>query len=95
MPAFEWVHVLLRQQKMTISLSPADFCNSAKIRTERGKTDQKHNDAYSRWLIEQADRKEKEEFSRSFSRLKCILLNIVVFGIISLGVCLAVQQVTH
>jgi hypothetical protein len=68
MPAFEWVHVLLRQQKMTISLSPADFCNSAKIRTERGKTDQKHNDAYSRWLIEQADRKEKEEFSRSFSR---------------------------
>ncbi len=31
-------------------------------------TDQKHNDAYSRWLIEQADRKEKEESSRSFSR---------------------------
>jgi hypothetical protein len=60
MPAFEWVHVLLRQQKMTISLSPADFCNSAKIRTERGKTDQKHNDAYSRWLIEQADRKERK-----------------------------------
>ncbi|MBZ7636776.1 hypothetical protein FML11_26220 [Klebsiella oxytoca] len=58
-------------------------------------TDQKHNDAYSRWLIEQADRKEKEGFSRSFSRLKFILLNIVVFGIISLGVCLAVQQVTQ
>ncbi|MBZ6721189.1 hypothetical protein FMJ64_28000 [Klebsiella variicola] len=66
-----------------------------KIRTERGKTNQKHNDACSRWLIEQADRKEKEEFSRSFNRLKGILLNIVVFGIISLGVCLAVQQVTQ
>lgn len=30
MPAFEWVHVLLRQQKVTMSLSPTDFCNSAK-----------------------------------------------------------------
>ncbi|AWF33403.1 hypothetical protein CSC17_5940 (plasmid) [Klebsiella oxytoca] len=29
MPAFEWVHVLFRQQKMTMSLSPANFCNSA------------------------------------------------------------------
>jgi IS6 family transposase len=36
MPAFEWVHVLLRQQKMTISLSPADFCNSA-IECDHGK----------------------------------------------------------
>ncbi|WP_223862176.1 hypothetical protein, partial [Enterobacter hormaechei] len=59
----------LHQQKGMISLSPpticnsADFCNSAKNRTERGKTEQKHNDAYSRWLIEQADTKEKDEFS--------------------------------
>ncbi|EOS96332.1 putative phage membrane protein [Erwinia tracheiphila PSU-1] len=29
MPAFEWVHVLLRQQKVTMSLSPPYFCNSA------------------------------------------------------------------
>ncbi|WP_233592563.1 hypothetical protein [Erwinia psidii] len=29
MPAFEWVHVLLRQQKVTMSLSPSDFYNSA------------------------------------------------------------------
>lgn len=29
MPAFEWVYVLLHQQKGMISLSPPDFCNSA------------------------------------------------------------------
>ena len=29
MPAFKWVHVLPRQQKVTMSLSPPDFCNSA------------------------------------------------------------------
>lgn len=29
MTVFEWVHVQLRQQKVTISLSPPDFCNSA------------------------------------------------------------------
>jgi len=27
MPAFEWFHVLLRQQKVTMSLSHPDFCN--------------------------------------------------------------------
>jgi hypothetical protein len=27
MPAFEWVHVLLRQQKWRVSLQPPDFCN--------------------------------------------------------------------
>ncbi|MGP2990375.1 hypothetical protein ACTVLM_25175, partial [Serratia marcescens] len=32
MPTFEWVHVLLRQQKVAISLSPPDFCNSAMLR---------------------------------------------------------------
>lgn len=29
MVAFEWGHMLLRQKKMTTSLSPPDFCNSA------------------------------------------------------------------
>lgn len=32
MPAFEWVHVLLRQQKVTMSLSPPAFCNGALLR---------------------------------------------------------------
>ncbi|WP_251548642.1 transposase, partial [Escherichia coli] len=31
MPAFEWVHVQLHQQKGMISLSPPTICNSAKI----------------------------------------------------------------
>ncbi|MGJ4529411.1 hypothetical protein ACP8GP_28220, partial [Klebsiella pneumoniae] len=31
MPAFEWVHVQLHQQKGMISLSPPTICNSASI----------------------------------------------------------------
>ncbi|MDL6388059.1 hypothetical protein QS369_25760, partial [Escherichia coli] len=32
MPAFEWVHVQLHQQKGMISLSPPTICNSAHVR---------------------------------------------------------------
>ncbi|MFH5031371.1 hypothetical protein ACHHZ2_24765, partial [Citrobacter freundii complex sp. 2024EL-00237] len=32
MPAFEWVHVQLHQQKGMISLSPPTICNSARER---------------------------------------------------------------
>ncbi|RSP22168.1 hypothetical protein EA735_18005 [Acinetobacter baumannii] len=31
MPAFEWVHVQLHQQKGMISLSPPTICNSASL----------------------------------------------------------------
>ncbi|MFS3495063.1 hypothetical protein ACK6VW_23195, partial [Escherichia coli] len=34
MPAFEWVHVQLHQQKGMISLSPPTICNSATISSE-------------------------------------------------------------
>ncbi|MGG5157047.1 hypothetical protein, partial [Enterobacter hormaechei] len=33
MPAFEWVHVQLHQQKGMISLSPPTICNSAENKT--------------------------------------------------------------
>ncbi|MGE9751172.1 hypothetical protein, partial [Escherichia coli] len=33
MPAFEWVHVQLHQQKGMISLSPPTICNSAPAST--------------------------------------------------------------
>ncbi|MGT7588903.1 hypothetical protein ACRWUH_25050, partial [Escherichia coli] len=33
MPAFEWVHVQLHQQKGMISLSPPTICNSAHVST--------------------------------------------------------------
>ncbi|MDZ1012803.1 hypothetical protein M2T60_26680, partial [Klebsiella pneumoniae] len=33
MPAFEWVHVQLHQQKGMISLSPPTICNSADLLT--------------------------------------------------------------
>ncbi|MCQ5448162.1 hypothetical protein, partial [Klebsiella pneumoniae] len=36
MPAFEWVHVQLHQQKGMISLSPPTICNSAQISKKRG-----------------------------------------------------------
>ncbi|MCC8287588.1 hypothetical protein, partial [Escherichia fergusonii] len=32
MPAFEWVHVQLHQQKGMISLSPPTICNSAPMK---------------------------------------------------------------
>ncbi|PLM78986.1 hypothetical protein CWN47_38400, partial [Klebsiella variicola] len=35
MPAFEWVHVQLHQQKGMISLSPPTICNSALAREGR------------------------------------------------------------
>ncbi|MCO5014590.1 hypothetical protein M1V57_26230, partial [Escherichia coli] len=44
MPAFEWVHVQLHQQKGMISLSPPTICNSALLRDER--TNGKHPSAF-------------------------------------------------
>ncbi|MEZ2881331.1 hypothetical protein ACBQ85_25325, partial [Escherichia coli] len=38
MPAFEWVHVQLHQQKGMISLSPPTICNSAAIRDSDSRT---------------------------------------------------------
>ncbi|PCL09695.1 diguanylate phosphodiesterase, partial [Klebsiella pneumoniae] len=35
MPAFEWVHVQLHQQKGMISLSPPTICNSAVLHAGR------------------------------------------------------------
>ncbi|MEY7588120.1 hypothetical protein AB9C82_23150, partial [Salmonella sp. 237J8] len=37
MPAFEWVHVQLHQQKGMISLSPPTICNSAHFPRQPGK----------------------------------------------------------
>ncbi|MDL6900252.1 hypothetical protein QS495_26045, partial [Escherichia coli] len=37
MPAFEWVHVQLHQQKGMISLSPPTICNSALMIYWQGK----------------------------------------------------------
>ncbi|WP_213046415.1 hypothetical protein, partial [Escherichia coli] len=38
MPAFEWVHVQLHQQKGMISLSPPTICNSAVPSAKAGRT---------------------------------------------------------
>ncbi|OWX53166.1 hypothetical protein A7A52_13125 [Acinetobacter baumannii] len=38
MPAFEWVHVQLHQQKGMISLSPPTICNSALNRIDHEST---------------------------------------------------------
>ncbi|MHC3305390.1 hypothetical protein ACXOEV_23775, partial [Salmonella enterica] len=45
MPAFEWVHVQLHQQKGMISLSPPTICNSAIFRSSF------LDDLPSDWLI--------------------------------------------
>ncbi|MCJ9974104.1 hypothetical protein, partial [Salmonella enterica] len=51
MPAFEWVHVQLHQQKGMISLSPPTICNSAEpeYRTERFSTHLEIQDQAVRW----------------------------------------------
>ncbi|ELW92942.1 hypothetical protein ACIN7338_1323 [Acinetobacter baumannii OIFC338] len=45
MPAFEWVHVQLHQQKGMISLSPPTICNSARqgtsVRAHRSGADRR------------------------------------------------------
>ncbi|MGX3558074.1 hypothetical protein ACWJRN_28400, partial [Klebsiella pneumoniae] len=43
MPAFEWVHVQLHQQKGMISLSPPTICNSAPEIAHRRKISQLHS----------------------------------------------------
>ncbi|MER4375829.1 DUF4158 domain-containing protein, partial [Klebsiella pneumoniae] len=43
MPAFEWVHVQLHQQKGMISLSPPTICNSARDITVLAEYGQREN----------------------------------------------------
>ncbi|WP_167737225.1 type I deoxyribonuclease HsdR [Escherichia coli] len=53
MPAFEWVHVQLHQQKGMISLSPPTICNSAKIvATPQTPVLIKNNKLFHQYLIE-------------------------------------------
>ncbi|WP_250222662.1 hypothetical protein, partial [Acinetobacter baumannii] len=46
MPAFEWVHVQLHQQKGMISLSPPTICNSAFQKIYYGEIDVKKRHYY-------------------------------------------------
>ncbi|MGP2005369.1 transposase, partial [Citrobacter freundii] len=59
MPAFEWVHVQLHQQKGMISLSPPTICNSAQY-SSGGKSKlgriTKAGDSYLRTLLVQGAR---------------------------------------
>ncbi|MGR2335373.1 hypothetical protein, partial [Salmonella sp. 17E623] len=50
MPAFEWVHVQLHQQKGMISLSPPTICNSAQ-KTVNPKFLKFKPVQYKRWLF--------------------------------------------
>ncbi|MGS0004305.1 hypothetical protein, partial [Escherichia sp. 362] len=43
MPAFEWVHVQLHQQKGMISLSPPTICNSAQLSYNKTSLCKKYN----------------------------------------------------
>ncbi|MBP0547399.1 hypothetical protein, partial [Escherichia coli] len=54
MPAFEWVHVQLHQQKGMISLSPPTICNSAEISTV-GKTPGRGTHADSQFRVINCD----------------------------------------
>ncbi|WP_263635285.1 multicopper oxidase domain-containing protein [Klebsiella pneumoniae] len=49
MPAFEWVHVQLHQQKGMISLSPPTICNSADVPPGTKRSYRVTADALGRW----------------------------------------------
>ncbi|MGT7427346.1 hypothetical protein ACRWZ2_24525, partial [Escherichia coli] len=51
MPAFEWVHVQLHQQKGMISLSPPTICNSAPLRKVMGDDTPAFQDLYPGWFV--------------------------------------------
>ncbi|MCZ9798832.1 hypothetical protein NB848_29415, partial [Pseudomonas aeruginosa] len=48
MPAFEWVHVQLHQQKGMISLSPPTICNSALMMRKACKNSKKPTEQTAR-----------------------------------------------
>ncbi|EGH7384344.1 hypothetical protein IER86_004711 [Salmonella enterica subsp. enterica serovar Dublin] len=52
MPAFEWVHVQLHQQKGMISLSPPTICNSA---AEVSQAEAKQHGAFVEDALTEAD----------------------------------------
>ncbi|WP_420262666.1 restriction endonuclease, partial [Citrobacter portucalensis] len=77
MPAFEWVHVQLHQQKGMISLSPPTICNSAKRYTGDGGIDGQVIIGKYRYLI-QAKRyrghialQHVQEFEKLLKRHNC------------------------
>ncbi|WP_430962886.1 hypothetical protein, partial [Salmonella sp. CQ22WZ0136SAL] len=51
MPAFEWVHVQLHQQKGMISLSPPTICNSAGAGTPAAAATRSFRSGRFRWLF--------------------------------------------
>ncbi|MGT6068043.1 hypothetical protein ACRWXZ_24775, partial [Escherichia coli] len=59
MPAFEWVHVQLHQQKGMISLSPPTICNSALWITN-------HAWLNERFVLPESQQKNLAELRRSF-----------------------------
>ncbi|MDZ3310405.1 transposase, partial [Klebsiella variicola] len=80
MPAFEWVHVQLHQQKGMISLSPPTICNSAQY-SSGGKSKlgriTKAGDSYLRTLLVQGARSVligAGKRTDSFSRWVCMLV---------------------
>ncbi|WP_423069595.1 helix-turn-helix domain-containing protein [Enterobacter asburiae] len=66
MPAFEWVHVQLHQQKGMISLSPPTICNSAEeIARHAG---------YSKWHLQRLFMQYKGESLGRYIRERKLLL---------------------
>ena len=39
-----------------------------------------NSDSYQRWLIEEADKKERKQISMSFVKMKDVLFNVLAIG---------------
>ncbi|MHB6877829.1 hypothetical protein ACYCGR_27395, partial [Klebsiella pneumoniae] len=64
MPAFEWVHVQLHQQKGMISLSPPTICNSARLTGAKFYAVETINQSASDLGIENVTSFKGDDFSR-------------------------------
>ncbi|WP_220417769.1 hypothetical protein, partial [Klebsiella pneumoniae] len=69
MPAFEWVHVQLHQQKGMISLSPPTICNSAFVQSMPRASKQQARYAVGRCLMLWSSNDVTQQGSRPKTKL--------------------------
>lgn len=56
--------------------------------------DRKSNsDSYQRWLIEEADKKERKQISLSFVKMKDVLLNVLTIATVLSALAVIVYEV--
>ncbi|HAZ8140970.1 TPA: hypothetical protein QH661_003710 [Escherichia coli] len=52
-----------------------------------------NSDSYQRWLIEEADKKERKQISMSFVKMKDVLFNVLAIGTVLAALVVIVYEV--